>query len=521
MVKKRVEWIVILLGSLMYALMYSFGSLIFERDTCEPVSVLVRTACALPVFMIALRVLFRMHGQKKNANSMSAEESSFSTAAGFMVILGSFLLFFLLVYPGTYAYDAPAQIYQIKKSDYSAHHPLIHTFLLRCCIALLPVLGSLQSCAVLYMIIQITAMAAMYALVCASIGRMAGKRTAWTACAFFALYPLHMCFSSQMTKDSLFAAFFALLFTLMTELVVCRNYNWKLMAGIVFSGALSIAFRNNMFHAAAALTFLLLFLLKKPCVRRLAICMAAAILLGTGIQSVLKTALDAKETDPREMLAWPCQQMARARLYAGDRFSDEEKALFEALISEREYSQYEAFCADHIKGRIDGDLLKERLGEYIDLYISIGKKCTQEYVDAIAALIYPYIYPYPEYRVGRAYVEMGIKSEGFDQYYGEGQIRTNPAFEGIRQWMNRNIWDTGANRIPVVRWIFNLGVISWVMLYLVMKQAYDGNWTRFIVSLLPVLLWGTHLLGPIMNGRYVYAFVCILPALWSGEKQKG
>ena len=33
---------------------------------------------------------------------------------------------------------------------------------------------------------------------------------------------------------------------------------------------------------------------------------------------------------------------------------------------------------------------------------------------------------------------------------------------------------------------------------------------------LPVLLYMTYLLGPVMQGRYLYPFVCILPVLLAG-----
>ena len=32
-----------------------------------------------------------------------------------------------------------------------------------------------------------------------------------------------------------------------------------------------------------------------------------------------------------------------------------------------------------------------------------------------------------------------------------------------------------------------------------------------VLLLLPVLLWGTYLLGPVMQGRYLYPFICVLP----------
>ena len=71
-------------------------------------------------------------------------------------------------------------------------------------------------------------------------------------------------------------------------------------------------------------------------------------------------------------------------------------------------------------------------------------------------------------------------------------------------------------QIPVVGWLFNTGVIVWVMLALVLREAYFGRWRRFAVALLSMLLWGTFLLGPVMAGRYAYPFVCTLPVLASG-----
>ena len=43
---------------------------------------------------------------------------------------------------------------------------------------------------------------------------------------------------------------------------------------------------------------------------------------------------------------------------------------------------------------------------------------------------------------------------------------------------------------------------------------------RFGAALLPVLLWGTYLLGPVMAGRYIYPFVCVLPVLAARPERK-
>jgi len=77
----------------------------------------------------------------------------------------------------------------------------------------------------------------------------------------------------------------------------------------------------------------------------------------------------------------------------------------------------------------------------------------------------------------------------------------------------------GAMQIPVIGYLFNMGLIIWIMLYFVVREAYLGRWKSFAAALLPVLLWGTFLLGPVMAGRYVYPFVCCLPVLASSVRK--
>ena len=53
-------------------------------------------------------------------------------------------------------------------------------------------------------------------------------------------------------------------------------------------------------------------------------------------------------------------------------------------------------------------------------------------------------------------------------------------------------------------------LVSYILLF-----HRGRNVTACVVgaALLPVLLWGTFLLGPVMAGRYIYPFVCALPVL--------
>ena len=70
---------------------------------------------------------------------------------------------------------------------------------------------------------------------------------------------------------------------------------------------------------------------------------------------------------------------------------------------------------------------------------------------------------------------------------------------------------TGADDVPVVRLLFNTGFIYGLLLLFVLYDMYCGRWKRVLLCMLPVLLWGTYVLGPVMQGRYLYPFICMLP----------
>ena len=71
----------------------------------------------------------------------------------------------------------------------------------------------------------------------------------------------------------------------------------------------------------------------------------------------------------------------------------------------------------------------------------------------------------------------------------------------------------------MLRWVFNAGLVIWLMGLAVLFAMHRGDWARFAVLLLPILLWGTYLLGPVMQGRYLYPFVCMLPLLLAVPKE--
>ena len=129
--------------------------------------------------------------------------------------------------------------------------------MLRACLSLYGVLQSFELCAAVYSLSQMLLLSACFALLCASLSRMCSRRAARIAAAFFCLYPAHMAFACNYTKDVLFAGFFALFLAYSLELSRMGRLGSFHTAVHGVSGVLACLMRNNMVYAMAAYAVLL------------------------------------------------------------------------------------------------------------------------------------------------------------------------------------------------------------------------------------------------------------------------
>lgn len=518
----RRQLAVLCAGALMYALMYALGSQIDAGGETEPVRTLVRFVLALPaagaVLFALLEGALPLLGRREAKDGM---EKPFCLPGAFFLILFCFVPMFLIQYPGSFVYDTQRQVFQVALGEYDAFHPLLHTLLLGMCLSAYDILQSLERCAALYSVIQMTLMAGCFALTCASLSRSCSRRVARAATAFFCLYPAHMAFASNCTKDGLFAAFFALFTAYCLEAVRSPGMSRRRRAMLVLSGVLSCLMRNNMIYAMAA--WLILLLIGHRRFGRLAVCALLVIVTAFGVNKGLIAATGAENGSVGEMLCVPMQQLARAYRYANACFTQEDQETLDVLFDRQSYMAYDPTLADPVKQWLNVDELEADPMRALELWLSVGRQCPGIYLDAFLNTALPFLYPYGEYRVSAPYIETGLQNGVLTAPYGQDPIQQPRRFEAIRNWLYEHIWATGADEIPVVRWLFNSGAIVWLMLFCVLRAAYAGDWAAFGVFLLAVMLWGTYLLGPIMQGRYLYPFVCMLPALlgsFGGCKRK-
>lgn len=503
---------VCLLGGAMYALFAAFGWQA-EHDGHIHLGYALLTAALLVCPIAALLSVLLERGYTRSMR----QEKRFRTGWAFLFILACYVPMFGVAFPGSFAYDVPYQLRQVVTGAYSTHHPLLHTLLLGGLLQLGRALGNIDIGAAIYTAVQMGLLAGCFALTCGSIARQCGARAAKRAAVFFALYPLHMVMAVNATKDVLFGGFFALTLAFLNEMNAKPTRS--LYAKIAACGALAVMLRNNM--AYAALAWLALWSVgSRRKGRNAALAMLLALALGFGGNAALKSATHAADGDMSEMLSWPIQQLARARLEDGDKLSDAEKAAIDELMPGEAWKLYDPTISDPVKFEFDTQAFRADMKKYIGIWLSVGQKCAGTYLDAAVALIYPFFYPYREYRVSGYYVQMGM-SEAYDASWCDfDPPESRSLFPRVLTSLMWRFGAKGAMQMPVIGWLFNTGVIVWTMLFFVFREIYWGRWKRFGAALLPVLLWGTYLLGPVMAGRYIYPFVCVLPVLAARPERK-
>ena len=252
--RKRV---VLALGAAVYALLFALCSQIDQTGSVAAGTAAVRFVLALPVALGALWALF-VHGFPRLETGKPEQPRVRLTIGIFVFLLCCYGAMFLIHYPGSFMYDTQRQVFQIARNDYEMFHPLLHTLLIRFCLSFVNAFGSIEKCAALYSVITLTIAALCFSQVCAAIGRMYGKKSAVISAAFFGLYPAHMAFAANCTKDGLFAAFFALFFALCFEEASLGGLTGGRRVLRLAAGVLACLLRNNMIYALAVWALVLL-----------------------------------------------------------------------------------------------------------------------------------------------------------------------------------------------------------------------------------------------------------------------
>lgn len=466
-------------------------------------------------------------------------------AGSLFLIVSAWLPVYLAYYPAICSYDMPVQTGQVVEHYYVDHHPIAHTFLLKCFMNLgNNVFGSVTSGIGVFAFLQLLFLAAAFACGVSLLFKNGVGRVWLTLVQLWCMfYPFHWYMGVSLTKDTIFTGFFVLSLLLLYELLGesesgPRRPGKEICFAIAVVGM--ILFRNNGKYAFLVLLVLLIlaFLFGKGRRRswgRILLWSVGAFLVGNLLLSAVFRISGAEQGDRREMLSMPIQQLARTMLYHGgagvlpedDNTMDEaDKALINDFILNEGYKNYDPHISDPVKSNTNTYVVRYRPKEFLATYLRLFGRYPGDYLNAALTVNAGYLYPEDEShayinvaddRVGRGYIqtyweettmnERGIyKASKWEWLYGK-----------LEQWADENAY----LKLPAVKYLFVPGVWLWFYLLLLARLVMRKRYRQCMPLALIGGYFVTLLLGPTVQLRYIYPLMAAFPftVLLAGGKR--
>ncbi len=482
---------------------------------------------SLPIFLallFSLRYLWRLiknnsiQAVQKFLFSVPADNEQISFLIVFLVTCLLFMPAYFALFPGTFGYDAPIQMYSYAvEHRVTSHHPVLHTFLMS---EIITSIGKrfnnynvgLAVFSLLQGMILAHAVSKMYVYM-----RRRGLSVVVSGWLYLCvvLNPNIQILAFNTTKDVLFSAFFLefiialfYLFEDCNERHVKRK-RWLIYEQCIFWGILFCLFRSQ------GIIIIFLMLLLSLCVKKYRTrglgAFAPVFIISLAFQLLCSEVIGIQKVDAREMYSIPMQQVARvAKKYLeyedGICLSEEQLAVVEEVIPEDGIRAYMEEVSDPVKSVFRTNVLNEDTAKYLTVYFDIGIQNTREYVEATLYMIAPYL-------------DMRLNQYGY--------LTSEDTFQQLNVWgiekhslwpaYHEYLYDMVVNQMYgesfLLNLVFNPGTTVWIGAALVLYGMLYRK-RKFLFLSMPLLLYFlTALLGPMALVRYAMPMMCVMPAL--------
>lgn len=440
----------------------------------------------------------------------------------FVLILILWIPTFLALYPGLFIYDALWQYSMYVQGEVTAHHPILHTYMLGGIIdSVYKSTGSINKAGAAYTIVQMVIMALGYAYILYVFHREKVS-TVLHAIALFiwGLFPVCAIFSVAMTKDSIFsvavADFVVINFLLLRDGKEFFKRKSNCILWVIFALVVMI-FRNNAKYALILMIpFVLVRLYKDNKAssdgkKSHVVLKSAIMMLVTGVlffiyAHPITNAVTIDGISTAEMLSVPAQQIARVYNYHNDELSSEDKDQIEQIFGYSDkLTEYIPQQADNVKGCMGAEYLEKNMGGLIKTWVKFGARYPKEYVDAFLELTYPFWYMWPRY------VVYTNGDETYIPMWSSVPIEQNPKVAVLYDYYSQFAKGKIVQGYNWISWIFSPALYFYVFICAAAYSIKENKRKFYPLFLAVLLLWLTYMLGPVAQIRYALYLLCLIP----------
>ncbi len=461
-------------------------------------------------------------------SGMDNRGKSWKKGAVFGISFGTIFLLWIPVwmayYPIVMSYDFHRQVNEAYNGWiwFNSYQPLIHTWLIWLFLQIGGALGSNEAGMGLFTLFQMLVVSAAMGYACAAIYRMVKRKWAVAlAVLFYGIFPF--CSVSMMigTKDAIFSA----LFLTFTILLAERNLfhekrKWIMEIPLFLTAVMMMLFRYNALYAVAAFGVLSLVFAKGREKLRIFLLCALMTVGGKaaqeGLQHGLGTVIRGSDIEKYSLLL---QQFARVGYLHGENMDPEMYALVDKYVSADSWQDHMPALADASRAGVSfAEVWEPDMAQVVKDWFKVGLEYPNEYIDAFLCVTGGFWFP-----DDRTYCEM----QGWGNEERKGAIFTNNSsasdtYEGIQHiskfpWLEEKLEDIVTNNAfydwPVISVLFKPAVYTLSLLLITAALLYRKQKKQAYICLFPLVYFGTMLLGPTVQFRYVVPVMITVPLL--------
>lgn len=465
---------------------------------------IIKWCSYIVIISSTIMLLYDQLNKCHNKTEKPANKKSFFIGWG--IIFLAWIPYLLQYFPGIATPDSVDQIKQaIGLSALNAHHPLLHTMIIRLAMTIGQTFSNQNTGILIYSIMQMLVMSAIFSF---AIYYMAKKQIPeWirvVATIFFALYPVNAIYSITMWKNILSGGAILLFVICMTEIATTTDFlqsKIKFLMLILVSLTVIYLLNNGIYIIILTIPFLILACRKNY--KKILAFLIIILIMNTSINTLLYSVLNIQKGSIREALSIPIQQLARVITYRRNDMSDEDKEkIYNFLPADNLHELYNPTLSDPVKAKFDEQYFKEHKLEFITTWAGLFFEFPVEYIEAFLCNCYGYWYPEASNWVVSRTITEDEKLE----------TSSKPIITGLEKI------DSLIDRrdIPVFSMLFSLGFMFWLLLIALTYCIYKKNYNLLLVYVPILILWLTVLASPVFcEYRYLYGMVVSLPILLS------
>ena len=532
--KRRIYYVAVIsfLFSLSMVMGYQLQNLgMTDCGVHGKVIILIRSLCLSVAAFPFVNLLFEGIEMFSSKGEVPALGRQWKTGVVFavtaIVIFLCLIPVWLAYYPIIMSYDFHRQVNEAYKGFawFYPLQPIVHTWLIWLFLQVGMALGSYEEGMACMALFQMLLYSLVMGYAIAMIWRMTTKKWAVVLTTLFlSVFPYNTVLVVCTTKDTLFTIMFTLFFLLFLEKKYYSSGKKSIIMNVLLmvEGCLMMQFRNNAVYAVAV--FMLLLLILQPKKEKLGILiLGICLVLGeVGTRNVIHTAIGTQLGAPKiEAYSVPIQQFARVAYYHGEELETQNPELAEVLekyVARDRWDAYYAPLADTIKSTVNAGSYTDDHGQFLRDWMRMGRQYPNEFLDAFLELTRGYWFLDDfswaenlgygtEKRYGVLFTYNSSEIEGY------GSIEHQSKFPVLEKVLEKIVSGNCFNEWPVLSIFFHGSLYSWSLFLLMAFCLYLKKYQCFQMSLLPFLYFGTMLLGPVVQVRYLFPIMVILPVI--------